>query len=487
MTSLMLNGVHDLITARATESLEMVREWIRVPSFSDTGVGMLEGAEYTKNLLSRIAPDAQVYPTAGHPMVMGTVRSHLSDAPWLLIYGLYDVTPTWEHEWSVPPLEARIVDAASIGLLPHLGEVVVGRGANNHKGPVLSSILGVAAILESGAPLPVNLIYLIEGEEEIGSPSMAAFVEEHRELLERAEGVWLPCMQQNSAGTMTLRRAFKGTLFATLEVAGGEWGGTRDARHVWAGNSAWIDAPLMRLVKALGTLFTDDQRLTLDGLTEHLELPVTADSPEVRELEAAFNDNPRWEANMLHNLNVSRFIGGKRMSEHLAHYMLAGTINVQGVQGGYQDDVYYTAMPGNARAKVDIRFPPGITPPEVADLVQAHLDARGHHMVRLRQLRGYSAARALPEADDTLLQAARAVAVQHEVSVAVWPIANNCCPASLLTTLGKQIPFSIAGTGHGDRAHAPDEYFTVGSVEALMHWTVDYLHAWAGIVRSRRA
>ena len=108
-------------------------------------------------------------------------------------------------------------------------------------------------------------------------------------------------------------------------------------------------------------------------------------------------------------------------------------------------------------------------------------------MVRLRQLRGYSAARALPESDDTLLQAARAVAAQHQVSVAVWPIANNCCPASLLTTLGKQIPFSIAGTGHGDRAHAPDEYFTVGSVEALMHWTVDYLHVWAGIVCSRRS
>ena len=479
-----LTATHALIEARATESLEAVREWIRVPSFSDTGIGITEGAEYTKNLLHRIAPDAQVYPTEGHPMVMGTVRSHDDAAPWMIVYGLYDVTPTWEDEWSVPPLEARIVDAASLGLLPHLGEIVVGRGANNHKGPVLSSILGVAAILESNTPLPVNLIYLIEGEEEIGSPSMAAFVEQHRALLERAEGVWLPCMQQNSAGTMTLRRAFKGTLFATLEVAGGEWGGTRDARHVWAGNSAWIDSPLMRLVKALGTLFTDDQRLTLDGLAERLEPPVTADSPEVRELEAAFDDNPQWEANMLHNLNVSRLIGGKRLSEHLAHYMLAGTINVQGVQGGYQDSVYYTAMPGHARAKVDIRFPPGITPPEVADLVQAHLNARGHHMVRLRQLRGYSAASALPEADDTLLQAARAVAAQHGVGVAVWPIANNCCPASLLTTLGKQIPFSIAGTGHGDRAHAPDEYFTVGSVEKLMHWTVDYLSEWARIVRS---
>ncbi len=475
--------IHDLISSRASESLEAVRDWIRIASFSDTGVGMLEGAEYAKNLLLRIAPDADVYPTAGHPMVMGTVRSSLVDAPWLLVYGLYDTTPLWEHEWSVPPLEARIVDAKDIGVLPHLGQIVVGRGANNHKGPVLSSILAVAAMLEGGTAMPVNLIFLIEGEEEIGSPSMAAFVEQHRELLEKAQGAWLPCMQQNSAGTMTLRRAFKGSLFATLECNGGEWGGTADSRHVWAGNSAWIDAPLMRLVKALGTLYTDEQRLTVDGLEARLEPPVQPDSPEVRQLEQLFLDNPQWEANMLHNLNVKKFLGGKRLSDHLAHYMLAATINVQGVQGGYQDAVYYTNMPGAARAKVDIRFPPGVTPDEVADLVQQHLNARGHEMVKLRQLRGYSAAAALPEAEDTLLQAARVVGAAHGVPISVWAIANNCCPASLLTTLGKQIPFSIAGTGHGDRAHAPDEYFTVDSVEKLMHWTVDYLTAWAKIVQ----
>jgi acetylornithine deacetylase/succinyl-diaminopimelate desuccinylase-like protein len=480
-----LEIIHNRITAQADNALEQVRDWIRVASFSDTGVGMLEGAQYAKNLLAKICPDAAVYPTEGHPMVMGTARSPLPNAPWLLVYGLYDTTPLWEHEWSVPPLEARIVDATDIGVLPHLGKVVVGRGANNHKGPVLSSILAVQAILQSGTDLPCNLIFLIEGEEEIGSPSMAAFVEQHRSLLEQAQGAWLPCMQQNSAGTMTLRRAFKGSLFATLECNGGEWGGTRDARHVWAGNSAWIDAPLMRLVKALGTLYSDDQHLTVDGLNERLEYPVAPDSEQVRHLKQAFDDNPQWEKNMLYNLNVAQFLGGKRLSHHLAHYMLAATINVQGVQGGYQDETYYTNMPGKARAKLDIRFPPGVTPEEVAGLVQQHLNARGHEMVKLRQLRGYSAAKALPEADDTLLQAAQVVAKAHNVPIAVWAIANNCCPASLFTTLGKQIPFSIAGTGHGDRAHAPDEYFTVGSVEKLMHWTVDYLFSWADIMQKR--
>jgi len=342
-------------------------------------------------------------------------------------------------------------------------------------------ILAVRALLEATGDLPVNLLFVIEGEEEIGSPSLAGFVERHRDLLSTAQGIWLPCMQQNSAGTMTLRRAFKGGLWLELECAGGEWGGTRDARHVWAGNSAWMDSPLMKLVKALGTLYDDQQHLTLDGLEERLEPPVAADSPEVKALEKTFLDNPLWEQNLLTNLNASGFLGQKRLSEHLAYYMLGGTINLQGITGGYQGPSYYTSMPGKVAAKLDIRFPPGPDHQDIVELVEAHLARRGFAAVRVKNARGYAGARALSEEDDTLLQAARVTAQQHGVELAVWPIANNCSPASLLGSLGKQIPYSIAGTGHGDRAHAPDEYITVDSVNRLMHWTVDYLTNWARV------
>jgi acetylornithine deacetylase/succinyl-diaminopimelate desuccinylase-like protein len=155
---------------------------------------------------------------------------------------------------------------------------------------------------------------------------------------------------------------------------------------------------------------------------------------------------------------------------------------VQGIVGGYDGPSYYTMMPGQARARLDFRFPPGIEPPELADLVRAHLDRRGYGDVRLTGGRGYAGSPALPEERDTLLRAARTTAAAHGVAVDVWPIANNCCPAALFTGLGRQLPFSIAGTGHGDRPHAPDEYITLGSVRALMDWTVDYLDTWAAIV-----
>jgi acetylornithine deacetylase/succinyl-diaminopimelate desuccinylase-like protein len=298
-------------------------------------------------------------------------------------------------------------------------------------------------------------------------------------------------MQQNAAGIMTLRRAFKGSLFTELECKGGDWGGTADGRHLWAGNSAVLDAPMMRLVKALATLYDEDQHATVDGVEELLQRPVEADSPEVQAIVAATRANPQWEEAMRHNLNVRRLMHGRPMADHLVHSMLGTTINIQGITGGYVGPSFYTMLPGQASAKVDFRFPPGVTPEQFAALLQAHLDRRGFDSVRVSKARGYAGAAAVPLAQDTLLAAAHRTATRHGVPITEWPISNNCCPAALLTGLrsgglADQVPFSIAGTGCGDRAHAPDEFITVGSVRSLMHWTADFLGDWAQIVAPSR-
>lgn len=454
---------------------EEVRRALRMPSFSDTGEGISETAEHFADLLGHICPDAAVVDTEGYPVVLGTVRSPRSDAPTLIVYGLYDVTPTLAHEWTVDPLAAEIVEASDLGLLPHLGKVVAARGANNHKGPVVAAILAVEAMLKSGMELPVNLIFVIEGEEEIGSPSLPGFVEKHRELLLTADGIWLPCMQQNSAGTMTVRRGFKGCVFTQVTCRGGHWGGPADGRHIWAGNSAWIDAPMMQLVRALATMYDDEQRVTVDGVTAVADAASLHFAEDIAKVEAGFRENPQWAANMLGNLHVERALAGKDIADHVKNYMTGVNMNIQGIVGGYQGPTFYTTLPGEASARVDFRFPPGLTPEDFVRQLRGHLDRRGFEHVTVDMARGYAGAPSMPDGHDVLLDAGITTAARYGVPTNVWPIANNCCPASLFTALGRQIPFSIAGIGHGDRAHAADEYFTLGSVEKLMHFTVDYL------------
>ncbi len=482
-----LLAAHQHIDAGETTFLEEVRRALRLPSFSDTGEGIEAAAEYFAELLGRVCPDAEVVPTAGYPIILGTARSPKPSAPTLIVYGLYDVTPTMAADWTVDPMGAEIVDARDLGLLPHLGAVVAGRGANNHKGPVIAAILAVEAMQRAGVELPVNLIFVIEGEEEIGSPSLPTFVEEHRALLLSADGIWLPCMQQNSAGVMTLRRGFKGSVFAQITCRGGQWGGPADGRHIWAGNSAWIDAPMMQLVRALATMYDDEQRVTIDGVGTVAEAASIRFADDIATVEAGFRENPMWATNMLGNLHVERALGGKEIVDHVKNYMIGVNMNIQGITGGYQGPTFYTALPGAASARVDFRFPPGLTPAEFVEALRAHLDRRGYSHIEIDLPRGYAGAPPMPDDHDVLLDAGIVTAARYGVETAVWPIANNCCPASLFTALGKQIPFSVAGIGHGDRAHAADEYFTVGSVEKLMHFTVDYLGDFAdGMARTEQ-
>lgn len=468
-------SAHQIIDDDGNLAMEEVRRALRIPSFSDTGEGIEAAADYFFTLLERVCPDAAIVPTAGYPVVLGTVRSARVSAPTLIVYGLYDVTPTMAPEWTVDPLAAEIVDARDLGLLPHLGPVVAGRGANNHKGPVIAAILAIEAMQRAGVELPVNLIFVIEGEEEIGSPSLPGFVENHRELLLTADGIWLPCMQQNSAGLMTVRRGFKGCVFAQITCRGGQWGGPADGRHIWAGNSAWIDAPMMQLVRALATMYDDEQRVTIDGVGSVAEAASLQFADDVARVSSGFRENPSWAANMLGNLHVERALAGKDIADHVENYMTGVNMNIQGIAGGYQGPTFYTSLPGEASARVDFRFPPGLTPEEFVLALRGHLDRRGFGHVAIEIPRGYAGAPSMPDDRDVLLDAGIVTAARYGVETAVWPIANNCCPASLFTALGKQIPFSVAGLGHGDRAHAADEYFTVGSVEKLMHFTVDYL------------
>lgn len=485
--TLAANGAaHAAIDARWRSVVDQVRTAVQMPSFSDTGEGIGQAAEYFAQLLSTVCPDAAVVPTPGHPVVFGTCHRAREGAPTLLVYGLYDVTPTIATEWTVDPMAAEIVQPDLLGLDPELGPLLVGRGVNNHKGPVIAAIAAVAAALETGVELPVNLVFVIEGEEEVGSPSLQGFLDLHRVGIGPVDGIWLPCMQQNSVGTMALRRGYKGCLWTELTCVGGDWGGPRDGRHLWAGHSAWIDAPMMRLVQALACLYDADQRVQVDGMDAISRPHQVTQADDIAAIVAGFGDHPEWSERMLATLGVTRALGGKDLADHLEYYMTGVTLNIQGIVGGYQGPSYYTMMPGQAAARLDFRFPAGVEPQAVAALVRAHLDRRGFTEVTCENRRGYAGLAPRALGDDPLLAAAQRTAARYGVPTQVWPMANNCCPAALFSGLGTDLPFSVAGLGHGERPHAPDEYITVDSVRQLMHFTVDYLADTAVALRPPR-
>ncbi|MGW2339548.1 M20/M25/M40 family metallo-hydrolase [Streptomyces sp. NPDC001661] len=468
--------VHEAIDRDEAKCLEEVRSYLRVPGFSASGEGIEESARDTLARLRRIGvPDARLVPTDGHPVVFGTLKSRRPDAKTLIVYGLYDMTPTIADEWDVDPLAASVVDAQSVGLPATFGRVLVSRAAHNHRGPTLSALMAVERMLAVEGDVPCNLLFVIEGEEEIGSPNLPAFIENHRDELSGADGAWLPCMYE-AGGSMITYRGFKGTAWLELACTGGDWGGVDGGRHLWAGHSAWIDAPMMQVVRALASMIDEDNRLAVDGLAD-LRLDITPeDREDAKALTEQVRSDPSVEADLLRLLGVRRMRQGRPLDEHFDQFMFGINANVQGVSGGYTGPDYYTMLPGRAGAKLDIRFPKGTDHPELLRLIRAHLDRRGFQHVDLVNTRGYAAARTA--GDDPLLVSAARAAAEYGVGNEVWPMYNGACPATHFQALG-DLPFSFAGLGEGERPHAPNEFIRLDAVSRLMHFTVSYLHAWA--------
>src|SRR5690242_4324544 len=245
------------------ESVHRLQEWIRQPSIAAENRGMTEGCDLMMRLL-RDAGFGQVtkIPTERHPGVFATLDA---GAPRTVgLYFMYDVKQVDPAEWSSPPWDAALVEK------PGLGKVLVGRGAVNSKGPQSALLAALRAFRSAGRKLPVNLVFVAEGEEEIGSPHFPQIVHrpEVMAALAKCTGVVMPSASQDLDGTVTITLGAKGVIEAELVSSGERWG--RGPKHdVHSSNEARIDSPAWHLVQALATLVGPDGHTpAIDGYAD---------------------------------------------------------------------------------------------------------------------------------------------------------------------------------------------------------------------------
>ena len=219
------SGENDLATIKAEiakrheEAVKRLQDWIGQVSIAAENRGYPEGAEY----MAKLARDAgfqkaTVINTDGKPGVFATLDA---GAPKTVgLYFMYDVKQFDPAEWTSPPTEARIVDK-----LP-LGKVMIGRGAVNQKGPEAAFLAALHAIRGAGKKMPVNLVMVAEGEEEIGSPHIPQLVRRPEVLtaLKKSVGVFMPSATQDLDGIVTVNLGSKGVIELELVSSGEKWG-----------------------------------------------------------------------------------------------------------------------------------------------------------------------------------------------------------------------------------------------------------------------
>lgn len=413
--------------------LQQLSDFCRIPSISTVnGPAMAEAAGLVMDLLQQRGIATEAIPqSSGPPLILGRAGA---GPRRLMIYNHYDVQPPDPlDEWASPPFQPELREGK-----------LFARGVADNKADLLARVLAVGAYQELMGPLPVQVLYVIEGEEEIGSPHLMRFAVHAAEVLGGVDGCLWEYGYKNTGELPVVNLGAKGIFAAELRVRTGE----SDAHSANGGlfpNAAW------RLVEALSTLRAPDGRVLIEGLMDHVR------APSENEL-ALLQRIPFDDQAVQRSAGLSRpFLGQLQGQAALQRLLLEPTCSINGIVSGYTGPGSKTVIPAAAKAKLDIRLVPDLTPSLALQLLRSHLDRRGFADVEIVDHKdGLMPARTSPTA--LIARSVVAALVQvHNVDPVVQPSSAGSGPMHELCGI-HGIPVASTGVAwYGSRAHAPNE------------------------------
>ena len=469
-------AIYSEIEKHHDEAVARLQEWIRQPSIAAENRGMPEGCEMTMRYL-REAGFEQVkkISTDGQPGIFATLDA---GAPrTYALYFMYDVKQADPAEWSSPPFEARLVDK------PGLGKVIVGRGATNQKGPEATLIAALNAFKYSGRKLPVNLVFVAEGEEEIGSPHFKQVVHQPEVMaaLRKCAGIYMPMGMQTLDGNVTIDLASKGVIELELVSSGERWGrGPKQDLH--SSNEARVDSPAWHLVQALNTLVAaDGHSPAIEHFADKARPLSPAEKKMIRDAAARMNEDVTKK-----QMGVQHWVHDVDFLESLELLVSKPTVNIEGLVGGYTGPGGKTILPHRAVAKLDLRLVPDMTAADSLAALKAHLAKHGFGDIEVNMTGGYDPTTTPP--DSSVIRASIAVCKHAGIDPIMWPRLAGSWPGYVFTGEPLHLPAAHFGLGHGNGAHAPDEYYVIEShnpkiegMDGAARSQVDYLYELAAI------
>lgn len=426
--------------------IDELLDFIRIPSVSADDryrADVVRAADWVAARMGRAGiENVAVLATGGHPVVYGDWLHAGADKPTVLIYGHFDVQPAEPFDlWDSPPFEPEIRQGC-----------VWGRGASDDKGGMLIPILSAEAMLQADGRLPVNVKFLFEGQEEIGSPELPAFVAAHRAML-TSDMIFSADGLQWTGDEPNLVTALKGLVGCEIFVYG-----PKSDQHSGL-HGGGVANPLMALGQILASMKGTDGRILIDGFYDDV-IDLTDED------RAAIARVPFDEAAYLTELGVTEVAGEPGYS---TRERLWGrpTLDVNGLTGGYQGGGSKTVLPARASAKITCRLVANQDPDRVFDLIQAHLDAHTPPGVtaRLERLQGSADPFLVPTGHNASQIAGEVLREIYGMEPFVTRVGGSIPVMTIfLKELG--VHAVMFGFSVGDEnLHAPNEFFRLANFE----------------------
>ena len=428
-----MQNIYDYIDDHWQDALEDLKRLCRQPSISAQGVGMAEVVQLLVRMMREYDIDAQVLPSPGdgYPLIYGGVAGESPTT--LLFYNHYDVQPPEPLElWDSPPFEPTQYESN-----------LRARGVSDNKGDIVARLLAIRAFQKVRGKPPVSVKFIIEGEEEIGSPNIAAFVEGNRQLLKSDACIW-ECGGVNWRNEPVVSLGLKGILYVQLEVRGA-------SQDVHSSMATVVPNPAWRLVWALGSLKDMEENIRIEGFYDDV-LP-----PTQREIDA-INAMPMDEEETKQALGLESFVKGVTGFDYKSRHIIEPICNICGLDSGYTGSGSKTVLPCLARAKIDFRLVPNQSPDDILAKLRRHLDSHGFgDVVIAPQTEGESAARTPLDSPFVSVVSEAAREVYGVEPVIVPSMAGSGPMHSFTDTLG--LPTALIGVMYpGSSPHAPNEH-----------------------------
>lgn len=427
-----LTPVLNWLDAHREEAVADLQRFCRQPSVAAQNWGMAEMAEIVENALRGLEADTHLLTTKGYPVVVGRFDG---DSPArLLIYNHYDVQPPEPlDEWTSPPFDAEIRDGA-----------IYARGVADNKGNIVARLWAIKAWLAVHGTLPCGVTFLIEGEEEIGSPHLGDIPVDYPDMVKADACLWEAGYLDDN-GSLPLYAGLKGMLYVELHTRG-------VAYDLHSSNANLAPSAAWRLVAALQSLRDPDGRVLIPGFYRDVQ-PAT---PIERDLMARF---PLDTEGLRKRWQVERLLGPSQDAVALTEQSLfEPTCNIAGLWSGYSGPGTKTVLPGAAAAKLDFRLVYNQDPYHILAALREHFDANGFQDVEVVEIEGSSRPAQSPVDTPLMKAVADSALLIYNVEPRVLPRMAATGPMEALCQRHGLPAIGGAGVGHaGSRTHAPNE------------------------------
>jgi acetylornithine deacetylase/succinyl-diaminopimelate desuccinylase-like protein len=453
--------VYARIDRRFDAFVEELRAYIRVPTISARREAEAEGADATAAILGRHGVETRLMDVpGGPPMVVGEVPG-TPGAGTLILYNHYDVQPVdplgqWRHE----PFDPVIEDGK-----------LHGRGVADTKGNVVAQAVAQAAVREVLGALPVSLRFMVEGEEEVGSPHLPAFARRHPALF-RGDGATIEGAGHTPEGVPEVYMGSKGILYVELRVR-------TAAVDQHSSLAASLPNPAWRLVAALRTIRDARGRVLIPGFYQGVGRPT-------REALALLRQNPFDPRAWQRAYGVTEVFGGKTRLGRLIAYCYNPTCNIDGLVSGYTGPGSKTINPAEAAAKLDFRLLPGQRPLRILAALKAHLRRKGFGDIEVIQHSTFEpgASPVSSPIGEALLAACRDV---YGRPPAVFPWMGGSSSTWFYTSRGT--PAALPpGVGYsGSLIHAPNEHVRLDDARRAVKAFAALMLLWGQTLTSKQS